>query len=1107
MRRHLAVALLLLAPAGFSRAARAAAPPATEAGALVVAAPSTPGGDGPRAGDRITAWRRMASSGGEAPEASGTVEFPTDLLLALLEEQPRGPFQVRVTREGAAPLWLPWPSETPRPELGLVWNDGRRELERRAAELLLQKDAEGIAQLESLSRGQDLHGRERGWLFYAAARGARSLALGDRGAALARQAAEAFAGASAAERALVLDLLGILTEQRADLDGAEAVYAQGFELRGGDAGATLGAAKSLTSLGRVAWTRGDLNRARGRFAAALAIRSRLAPGSMDEADSLSDLGIVAWRLGDLEGADDHLRRCLAVQERLVPEGVDAARTWNNLGLVAYDRGDLAAAEEDFRRALAVRERLIPRHPDTAQSLQDLGVVSWKRGDLAASEQFIRRGLELERLFAARSLGVAQSLHSLGILCMERGDYGGAGDYLRQAQAIYEEVSPESLHVAEGLDALASLARQRGDLAAAETALERSLALRRAQAPRSPLEAKTLLALGLLRRDQNRLDDARRAIESAITIWDEVAPGSPERADALVELGRLLGEQGATAKAETLIREALADLRRLLPGSMEEAEAAHALGVVLLHEKRTGEAVPHLLAALEALEADAGRAGESEHDRAGFRSRYIRMYDDAAGALVDAGRPREAFAVVERSRARAFLTLLGERDLVFSGEIPPRLDAERRRLTARHAGLREELAGTSPQNQRERYEAILGELRGLARRREEISAEVRRASPRLAALTDPVPLDLDRASAALEPGALLLSYAVGEERSFLFAVGPGRGRFRAVELKVTRSALAARVRRFRAALRERRDVREEAASLGALLLGPASAPLRRAKTLVVCPDGPLHALPFAALRVPGDKKGRFRYLAQAVPLTAAASMTVYAELHKRPARPATRLLALGDPARGSASIPEAAERSPSSLPAWSPLPYAREEVAAIAARFGGRAEVYLGREATKERLQGLSGRPLSAVHLACHAFTDDLFPLDSGLVLAAPGTDGGGDGILRSWELLESVRLDAGRVVLSACETGLGKELRGEGVVGLVRAFHYAGAPSVVASLWEVSDQGTSRLMDRFYRHLDAGDRAEDALRKAQGDLLGGEAGTDFAHPYYWASFQLYGDGR
>jgi CHAT domain-containing protein len=200
-----------------------------------------------------------------------------------------------------------------------------------------------------------------------------------------------------------------------------------------------------------------------------------------------------------------------------------------------------------------------------------------------------------------------------------------------------------------------------------------------------------------------------------------------------------------------------------------------------------------------------------------------------------------------------------------------------------------------------------------------------------------------------------------------------------------------------------------------------------------------------------------------------------------------------------------------------LPGARHEASAIASLFDTGAEVFTGSAATEARAKAV-GPEAAVVHFAVHGIVDHAFPLDSALLLGADdGADGGGEnGILQAWEILEQVRLDAQLVTLSACSSGVGTELAGEGLIGLTRAFQYAGARSVVASLWEVGDASTSVLMSRFYRYLKEGKTKDVALQKAQLDLLRGTvrgvgepapSEGDLSHPYFWAAFQLYGDWR
>jgi CHAT domain-containing protein len=188
----------------------------------------------------------------------------------------------------------------------------------------------------------------------------------------------------------------------------------------------------------------------------------------------------------------------------------------------------------------------------------------------------------------------------------------------------------------------------------------------------------------------------------------------------------------------------------------------------------------------------------------------------------------------------------------------------------------------------------------------------------------------------------------------------------------------------------------------------------------------------------------------------------------------------------------------------PLPWTRRELEGLRG-LAPSASLFVGPEATEQRAKALQGAH-RVVHFACHGISNADFPLESGLALSMPGAwkEGEENGLLQAWEVFESVRIDADLVTLSACETGLGKELRGEGMLSLTWAFQYAGARSVVASLWEVGDASTAELMRRFYGHLGQGLSKAEALRRAQVALL--MRGPTTA-PYFWAAFQLVGDWR
>jgi CHAT domain-containing protein len=363
---------------------------------------------------------------------------------------------------------------------------------------------------------------------------------------------------------------------------------------------------------------------------------------------------------------------------------------------------------------------------------------------------------------------------------------------------------------------------------------------------------------------------------------------------------------------------------------------------------------------------------------------------------------------------------------------------------------------------------------------------------------------------------LLAYAVGPEQSYLFVVSPSEVRGPGLEvhrLPVGRQALEEEIEVYRRLLTDPQSdldvLNARASCLYRFLLRPAEKNLGRAKRILISADGPLHLLPWAALR------RRHQYLALWRPIHLIGSMSVYAETQQR-RRPAGdpgtwRLVAFGDPRypkiAGATDEPFADSEVRSALRRGlrlEPLPATRDEIREIAALFPG-AEIYLGEEATEERAKQASAHA-DFLHFAGHGLIDERFPLDSALALTIPTQlqEGRDNGLLQAWEIFETVRLDAHLVTLSACDTGLGKEMGGEGILGLTRAFQFAGARSVLASLWNVSDDSTATLMKRFYTFLRQGKTKDDALRAAQLDLIRNKK-SDLSHPYHWAGFSLYGD--
>ncbi len=573
--------------------------------------------------------------------------------------------------------------------------------------------------------------------------------------------------------------------------------------------------------------------------------------------------------------------------------------------------------------------------------------------------------------------------------------------------------------------------------------------------------------------------------------------------------------------------------------------------MLLVKNDLGAAGSYYLRALEVLEQQIGNLGGSYDVQAEFRAQHRDFYREAMELLLRQGRVAHAFHVLERFRARTFLTMLAERDIAFKVDLPEELDRKRRLLAVKHDRTLRRLAGFSILDDMKEVDLVRHELEAIDGERDQIEEMIRRASPKLAALRYPQPLTAELAQEALDPGTLLLSYVVGVDATTIFALSREEG----VEVRTVHAGETA----LREKILDLRDLVPEATSdtllgreriqalrdlgqeLYQLLIEPFAERIGRSERLLLLPDGPLHGLPFGALsRRHEDGSGEDQFLLEWMPFHITLSVTTYTELKKRrslvsgPGVEAKQVVAFGDPsypgtvvkrapgAQAVAPALDAVVRSVSEREGldfdWKSLPYTRREVEGIAELFPERlVRVFLGFDALEERVKAL-GADVGVLHLAAHAVMDDHQPLSSFIALTIPAdpVDGRDNGLLQAWEILEQVRLDADLVVLSGCLTGMGKELRGEGLIGLTRAFQYAGARSMISTLWNVSDQATAEIMLRFYQFLRSGLTKDEALRSAQIEMLRGRITSidadglpqELSHasaPYYWAGFQLYGD--
>lgn len=514
--------------------------------------------------------------------------------------------------------------------------------------------------------------------------------------------------------------------------------------------------------------------------------------------------------------------------------------------------------------------------------------------------------------------------------------------------------------------------------------------------------------------------------------------------------------------------------------------------------------------------------ETEGGRAEVFSVWTEVYQWLAGRLLADAEEGEgpetlatAFAVAERMRARLLLESLAAAGVELRGTaatVDPELEASWREVERRIVGVHRRLL--DPRTTEEHRRELLVELDGLEREEARLAARRHRlrkdGSPESieadALLTPESFVGLDALQAELAPNQALLAFQMGPWKALDGSFAGG-----AWVVTVTRNRVGLHRLPGRAEIEpavdvflhlfERRDGSEgvPAATLYDGLLREALASLPpEVERLILVPDGPLHRLPFAALReAPGAPPVAARH-----ELTVAPSATVWKRLGTLEERGTITLAVADPPPPGGASAPRVdptgTERSWTAGVRLAALPHARREGRKVVRSLGEPGRLLVGAEATERAVKEGAGRGLRVLHFGTHAVLDEAYPHRSAVVLAPGGPDE--DGLLRPREAA-ALGLDGALVVLSACQSASGTVLQGEGALSLARAFLRGGARAVIGSLWPVEDAEAADLLGRFYHHLGQGDSVARALTRAQR-----EAFASGAPAAAWAGWTVLGDG-
>lgn len=830
-----------------------------------------------------------------------------------------------------------------------------------------------------------------------------------------------------------------------------------------------------------------------------------------EATALSGRGVLYYSMGDARKALEDLRPALELY-RASNDIRDEAFTLTSIGAVHFSTDDYAQALDDFQQALPGWQRAGDRSGESSD-LHNIATTYERLGRLEEAIEYFNKALAIHRAVGYKA-GEANTLGNVGRLRESLGDYTAALDFYGRALPLHRAAANPKLE-ASTLHSMGVAHAALGERHKALEYFEQALKLRRAASDRNG-EADTLDRMALLDASLGNRDSALDLARQALALHR----ASESRRGEAISLHAMAISHAGAGRLDAAIevdRESLALFRQI---GDRPAEAAVLYGIARSESgrNRLDEARARVEEAIDIVEATRTRVTNQELRTSFFASvqDYFELDIDLLMRL-DRDRPGAGFAaaafeVNERSRARSLLDLLAESPIdVREGVDPTLLERERALRRSLNAAADRQMALSRTKATAAQIGKAAADIAALTEERRSLDAEIRARSPHYAALTQPRPLTLERLQRELLDGeTALVQYALGAERSYAWVVT--RESVAGFAL-APRAEIEASARRF-VELASAADAKSEdaARALSRLALGPLASRLR-SKRLAIVADGALEYVPFAALPRPGAGSRRLVADSEIVGLPSASTAAVLrTETVGRP-RAEREVAVLADPV----FRPDDA-RVTTQPAAAEPASPARALDLHLARLSGSRreAQFILASVPPARRLQALdfdASLPTATapdlaryriVHFATHAFVDTEHPELSSIVLSLVDARGRPrEGILRLHEIY-NLRWRADLVVLSACQTALGKPIRGEGMVGLTRGFMYAGVPRVVASLWKVDDQATAQFMKFFYDALlrPGGMRPSAALRAAQLKML---AEPRWSAPCYWAAFVLRGE--
>ncbi|NEP87818.1 MAG: CHAT domain-containing protein [Okeania sp. SIO2C2] len=863
-----------------------------------------------------------------------------------------------------------------------------------------------------------------------------------------------------------------------------------------------------------------------------------------EATTLNNIGSVYDSLGEKQIALNFYQQALPLRRQVGDRGGEAT-TLNNIGFVYNSLGEKQIALKFYQQALPIYQQVGDRF-GKAITLNNIGIVYDSLGEKQTALNFYQQALILRQQVGDR-FGKAGSLNNIGLVYDSLGEKQTALNFYQQALPIYQQLGYRRGE-ATVLNNIGLVYDSLGEKQTALNFYQQALPIYQQVGDRGG-EATTLNNIGLVYDSLGEKQTALNFYQQALPIYQQVGYRRGE-ATTLNNIGLIYDSLGEKQTALNFYNQSLT-LDQQVGDQSGQAITLYNIARLKRGEGKLTESLATIEKSLEIIENLRTKVASPE-----LRASYFATVQDRYEFNIDLlmqlhqqqpnqGYDGKAFHASERSRARTLIELLNEASVNIRQGIDPQLATAETELQQQLNTIETQriqlLSGEYTPEQKANIEKTRDKL---IDEYDKLRAKIRTASPNYAAITQPQPLTLKEVQQqVLDNDTLLLQYSLGKKSSYLWAVTKDsiHSYQLPTEAEIKNAAIELMVRITSS--RERNNIAKvdsAADALTEIILKPVADKFNKKRLLIVA-DRFLQEIPFSALSIPntdGESDGYQPLIVnhEIVNLPSATTIANIRNSTKSRKLAPKKVAIIADPVfspedgrvisaksdrssviSGKINTASTSENRSRALPLeaqqldraardvgikWDRLPATRTEAEAIMALLpeSERTQAF-DFQANRKTATSKELGQYQIVHFATHGFANGKQPELSGVVMSLVDKNGNWqNGFLRLNDIF-NLNLPAELVVLSACQTAQGKDIKGEGLVGLTRGFMYAGAKRVVGSLWVVDDAATADLMSQFYQGmLEQGLSPVEALRAAQLQMW--EGGIS---PYYWGAFTLQGE--